>query len=95
MSAEQQARRWQVVAVLALSLWLGYVVGQITPGAQAQGTGGVLRVQLDTSNCKSVFGMYDPGGWEREATVDGALELDGLLLPHAAGGGLVGVLSCD
>lgn len=95
MTAEQQALRWNIAALLAVGLWVGYFVGQFTPGAQAQGTGGVLRLQLDTSNCVSIFGMYNPVPWEGEDHLDGVLRLDGLLVPSSAGGGLVGVLSCE
>ena len=48
MTLEQQVRRWQLIALTAVALLIGYIAGQVTPAASAQP---VTKVQLDLSNC--------------------------------------------
>ena len=44
------ARRWQVVALMAIMLLIGYIAGGFAPNATAQQT--ITKVQLDTTNCR-------------------------------------------
>jgi hypothetical protein len=57
-----QVRRWQLVALTAVALLVGYIAGQSSPVAGAQQ--GVTRVQLDTSNCQT-FTTVNLGGTPR------------------------------
>jgi hypothetical protein len=85
MSTAKDGRGWKLVALLSLGLWIGYLVAQFTPGAMAQPTSGVLRVQLDTSNCVSTVGQ-----WTGADDLYWPLELEGLVLPgHTGEGGPV------
>lgn len=49
-----QMNRWKLATVLVITLFIGYLIGQGTGLINAQ-TGGVMKVQLDTSNCS--FGV--------------------------------------
>jgi hypothetical protein len=55
------------------------MAAQIVPTASAQPTSGVIRLQLDTSNCVSVIGR-----WVADDVLFKPIELEGLVLPGGA-----------
>jgi hypothetical protein len=89
VSTERRPDMWRSLALLGIGLWVGYVAAQVIPTATAQQGSGVLRVQLDTSNCVSVV-----GGFAGTSFGDGLfepIELEGLVLP---GGNEVRAIVC-
>lgn len=66
--ASAEVRRWKLVAILAITLLVGFLAGQFVRPAHAQT--GVTKVQLDTSNCSNDYTLA-----YRQIPADGALVL--------------------
>ena len=90
-ASDPVARRWQVVALMAIMLLIGYIAGGFAPNATAQQT--VTKVQLDTTNCRTYYTM----GAARPETVVTGIPGGGIYVETlAAGNGFIGIYyGCD
>ena len=71
-SRDLELSRWKVIALVTSTLLVGYLVGQSSGTLHAQ-TGGITKVQLDTSNCKMESELRKYGGVTPVESTDGKL----------------------